>query len=268
LPCGPAGTDLSSFFTGLDGARALEATGRTKEWVRRDLADPVQVRAPGRHSDAARPRSEPRWSRATRARPVTQAGTRSTGATRIRTCPRRSRRGAHRPADAGREPARAGQRLAPGPTGWPTGRVLLACPFRRPPPYARLTCRAICSARRELIAPSAWAQYAASAIRASTARRLGSPAPIPANTSSAVETAVRSRRTSRSVSSSSAAARLTGDATIGVVGVRRENASERACRCRLWRERWRRLCAARVVDCICQTSAARVERPRMSAAAS
>jgi hypothetical protein len=54
----------------------------------------------------------------------------------------------------------------------------------------------------------------------------------PAMASNAVETAVRSRRTSRSINLSSAVASLTGDSKIGSVMVRRENASTRACR---WR---------------------------------
>jgi hypothetical protein len=71
------------------------------------------------------------------------------------------------------------------------------------PSSAAAMCRAICAPRSELIVPSAWAQQAASLTRASTERRLVSAAPIPASASSALETAVRSWRTSRSISSSS-----------------------------------------------------------------
>jgi hypothetical protein len=62
-------------------------------------------------------------------------------------------------------------------------------------------------------------------------------------------------------------ASLTGDATIGTVMVRRENAAARACRCRSWRERWHRWCA-RFVDCICETSVCFGWQPRLTAAAS
>ena len=110
-----------------------------------------------------------------------------------------------------------------GVTGWP------------PRARARLTCRAICSALRALIVPSDWAEHAASPSRESTARRRGSPAPIPAIASSAVETAVRSRRTSWSMSSRYSAASFTGASAIGRRAFLRENASARACRTRSWR---------------------------------
>ncbi|MBV8218554.1 MAG: hypothetical protein JO325_08810 [Solirubrobacterales bacterium] len=61
-----------------------------------------------------------------------------------------------------------------------------------------------------------------------TAPRIPSPAPIPATASSAVETTVRSRRTSRSISSSSSVASVTGGGTAGAVVVRRKNAAARA----------------------------------------
>ncbi len=67
---------------------------------------------------------------------------------------------------------------------------------------------------------------------------------MPATTSTALETGVRSSRTRRSMSSSSCSASFAGDAGGEIRAVRRENASARASCCRSCRDRWPRRCAA------------------------
>jgi hypothetical protein len=69
-------------------------------------------------------------------------------------------------------------------------------------------------------------------------------APMPAIASTALETAVRSWRTSRSISSSSARSNFTGAIAGTLADVRRENASARAARSRSRRDRCPRLRAA------------------------
>ena len=149
-------------------------------------------------------------------------------------------------------------------TGWTccAGMTAHATTGLCPEPSARLTCRAICSALRELIAPSACAQQAASPIRASTACRLASPAPIPATASSALETAVRSWRTSRSISSSVVAGEphRRGHDRDRHASAARTPQREPAAGARGGRDG--AACARRAfVDCICETSVAWVGRP-------